>query len=62
MKSKKLQQVYSASLIISGLISFVIALSTIFQIELPDVLRRSLGVIDLAALFLLAFSWVKMKK
>ena len=51
---------WAISLLVISIVTLVIAFSNIFGVELPDVLKRVLGVIDLIALPVLAYSSVKL--
>ena len=59
---KKPPVMWSVSLLIISIVTLIIAFSNIFAIELPDVLKRLLGVIDLVALPVLIYTSVKFKK
>lgn len=62
MDSKKINMMWATSLMVIGVATFILAGSNIIGIELPDVMVRVLGVIDLVALPVLAFSTVKKIK
>ena len=59
---KKNDYVWSISLMVIGLSAFILAGSNVVGIELPDVVVRILGIIDLIALPFLAYSTVKKVK
>lgn len=59
MDSKKINIMWSVSLIIIGVATIILAGANIIGIELPDIAVRILGVLDLASLPVLAFSTVK---
>ncbi|MGN0667312.1 MAG: hypothetical protein ACI4KF_12400 [Huintestinicola sp.] len=59
MNSKIINIMWSISLAVIGIAAFILAGANIAAIELPDIIVRVLGVIDLAALPVLAFSTVK---
>lgn len=50
---------WSASLIVAGLSAFVLAASRLASIRLPDALVRTLGILCLIALPVLAFTSVR---
>lgn len=59
MDSKKINIMWSVSLIIIGVATIILAGASILGIELPDIAARILGVLDLISLPVLAFSTVK---
>ena len=59
MDSKKINIMWSVSLIIIGVATITLAGANIIGIELPDIAARILGVLDLISLPVLAFSTVK---
>ena len=61
MKNKN-DLMWSISLMLIGLATIILAGSNIVGIELPDVVVRILGIIDLIALPFLAYSTVKKVK
>ena len=61
MKTKDL--VWGISLIVIGIATFILAGAKIVGIDLPDVAVRILGIVDLVALPVLAYSTIrKIKK
>lgn len=62
MTFDKLRIMWSVSLIAIGIATFILAGANIIGSELPDILVRVLGVIDLVALPVLAFSTIKLAK
>ena len=58
---KKFPVLWGVSLLTIGVITLVISFSNIFGVELPDVLKIVLGVIDLVALFVLVYTSIKYK-
>lgn len=56
---KKNDLVWSLSLMVIGVVTFILASSNIVGIELPDVAVRVLGIIDLIAIPVLVFSTMK---
>lgn len=58
---KRMPVLWTVSLLTISVITLVISFSNIFGGELPDVLKRVLGVIDLIAVFVLAFTSIKYK-
>ena len=59
MDSKKINIMWSVSLIIIGVATIILAGANIIGIDLPDIVARILGVLDLVSLPVLAFSTVK---
>ncbi len=59
---KKNDLVWSISLMIIGIATFILAGANVAGIELPDVAVRILGIVDLIALPFLAYSTVKKVK
>ncbi len=60
---KKNNIVWSISLIVIGIATFILAGASIVGIDLPDVAVRILGMADLVALPILAYSTIrKIKK
>ena len=59
---KKNDLLWSLSLMVIGIVTFILAGSNIVAIELPDVAVRVLGIIDLIAIPFLAFSTMKKVK
>ena len=59
---KKNDLIWSISLMLIGVATFILAGANIVGIELPDVVIRLLGIIDLIALPFLAYSTVKKVK
>ena len=59
-----IDKVWAISLMVIGICSLVISGSNVIGIELPDLLTRILGIIELVALPVLAFTSIKkvMKK
>lgn len=62
MDSKKINIMWSVSLIIIGVATIILAGANIIGIELTDIAARILGVLDLVSLPVLAFSTVKKAK
>ena len=59
---KKNVLIWSISLMLIGIATFILAGANVAEIELPDVVVRILGIIDLIALPFLAYSTVKKVK
>lgn len=53
---------WSVSLLAISIVTLILAFSNIFGIELPNVLKILLGIIDLVALPILVYTSVKAKK
>ena len=60
--NKKNDLIWSISLMVIGIATFIIAGSNVIGIELPDIIVRILGIVDLIALPFLAYSTVKKLK
>ena len=61
MKTKN-DLVWSISLMIIGVATFILAGSNIIGLELPDIVIRIIGIIDLIALPFLGYATVKKIK
>lgn len=62
MDSKTINIIWSVSLIVIGITTIILAGVNIVEIELPDIVVRILGAVDLISLPVLAFSTVKKAK
>lgn len=62
MDSKIINIMWSISLILIGIATIILAGANIVSIELPDIIVRALGVLDLVSLPVLVFSTVKKAK
>lgn len=62
MKKSKILQVWGISLMVISVITLVIAITRILDIAMPDTVIRMLGMIELIALPVFAFSTVKRFK
>lgn len=62
MKKSKILQVWGISLMVISVITLVIAITRILDIAMPDTLIRVLGIIELIALPVFAFTTVKRFK
>lgn len=60
--NKKNDFMWSISLMVIGIATFILAGSNVIGINLPDVAVRILGIVDLIALPFLAYSTVKKLK
>lgn len=58
---KKMPVLWSVSLLTISVVTLVIAFSNIFGVELPDVLKIVLGVIDIIAVFFLVYTSIRYK-
>ena len=59
---KKNDLIWSISLMTIGIATFILAGSNVIGVELPDVVVRILGILDLIALPFLAYTTVKKFK
>ena len=59
---KKIDLVWSISLMIIGIATFTLAGANILGIDLPDALVRIIGILDLVALPFLAYTTVRKVK
>ena len=59
---KKNDLVWSISLMLIGVVTFILAGTNVVGFELPDVATRILGILDLIALPFLTYSTVKKVK
>lgn len=62
MNSKIINTIWSISLIIIGIATIFLVGGNVFAIELPDMIVRTVGIIDLVSLPFLVFSTVKKAK
>ena len=58
---KGYRDAWAISLLIIGVVTLFITITSFIDLGLPDVLTRVLGVLDLCALVVLAFTTVKLK-
>ena len=56
---KKIDRVWSISLMVVGIVTVIICGSNIVGFDLPDWLARTLGILDLTAVFALIFTTFK---
>lgn len=59
MESKRTDRVWAISLIVVGIATVILVGAGLFELRLPDIVVRGIGLLDLAALFTLAFSIAK---
>ena len=59
---KKTDRAFAISLFVIGICTLVIAVSNLTGLDLPDTLKRILGIIELCALLVMAFTGVKKLK
>lgn len=62
MNSKIINIIWSTSLFVTGIATIILAGANIIAIDLPDIIVRVLGVIDLVSLPVLVFSTVTKAK
>lgn len=62
MDSKKVSAMWSISLLVIGVATFILAGANVIGLELLDIVVRSLGMIDLIALPVLVFATIKKFK
>jgi len=58
---KPYRDAWAVSLLVIACVTIVLTVCSFAGIDLPDVLTRTLGVLDLAAVVVLAFTSVKLK-
>ena len=58
---KKMPVLWTVSLLTISVVTLVISFSSIFGVELPDVLKIVLGVIDIIAVFVLVYTSIRYK-
>ncbi|MBQ4465931.1 MAG: hypothetical protein II916_08235 [Oscillospiraceae bacterium] len=61
MKERGLRKLWSMSLLVISCISLVLSVSNLASIELPDLVKRILGVLILLGIPVLVYSSVKLK-
>ena len=59
---KKIRILWSVSLLIITCVSLIIAVSNMASLELPDIAKRVLGIIDLLSIPVLVYSSIKLRK
>lgn len=62
MNSKVINIMWSISLMVIGITTVILLGTNILAIELPDIIIRVLGAIDLVCILVLTFSTVKKAK
>lgn len=62
MNSKIINTMWSISLMVIGIATLFLIGANIFTMRLPDMIVRTLGIIDLVSLAVLVFSTVKKAK
>ena len=58
---KPYRDAWAVSLLVIACVTIVLTVCSFAEIDLPDVLARTLGVLDLVAVVVLAFTSVKLK-
>ena len=59
---KRVGILWRVSLLIIACVSLIIAVSNITSLELPDIAKRILGIIDLLSIPVLVYSSIKLRK
>lgn len=59
---KKIRILWSVSLLIITCVTLIIAVSYMASLELPDIAKRVLGIIDLLSIPVLVYSSIKLRK
>ena len=59
---KRVRILWSVSLFIIACVSLIIAVSNMASLELPDIAKRILGIIDLLSIPVLVYSSIKLRK
>ena len=59
---KKIRILWSVSLLIITCVSLIIAVSNMASLELPDIAKRVLGIVDLLSIPVLVYSSIKLRK
>ena len=62
MSSKNINLFWAISLMAIGIATFIIAVTNIIGVQLPDIVIRLLGIIELIALPVLVFTTIKKVK
>lgn len=60
MSDKKMRKLWGISLIVIGIISIIIGVTSLADIAVSDWAKRILGLTDMIMLFILAFTSVKI--
>ena len=59
---KRVRILWRVSLLIIACVSLIIAVSNMASLELPDIAKRVLGIIDLLSIPVLVYSSIKLRK
>ena len=59
---KRVGILWRVSLLIIACVSLIIAVSNMTSLELPDIAKRILGIIDLLSIPVLVYSSIKLRK
>ncbi|MBQ1518274.1 MAG: hypothetical protein IIZ53_00290 [Ruminococcus sp.] len=59
---KKVRILWSVSLLFIACVTLIIAVSNMASLELPDIAKRILGIIDLLSIPVLVYSSIKLRK
>ena len=59
---KRVRILWRVSLLIIACVSLIIAVSNMTSLELPDIAKRILGIIDLLSIPVLVYSSIKLRK
>ena len=59
---KKVRILWRVSLLFIACVTLIIAVSNMASLELPDIAKRILGIIDLLSIPVLVYSSIKLRK
>lgn len=59
MKKRKVIKLWGISLLVISICSLILSISSIIEVELPDVLKIVIGILDIIALPILVYTTVK---
>ena len=59
MKQRKVTKLWGISLLVISICSLILSISSMIEVELPDVLKIVIGILDIIALPILVYTTVK---
>ena len=59
MKQRKVTKLWGISLLVISIYSLILSISSMIEVELPDVLKIVIGILDIIALPILVYTTVK---
>lgn len=62
MSNKRINVIWSASLLVITIATLITSISLMIGVTLPDILKICIGVIELIAVFVLSYTSIKKRK